>query len=386
MTLYSAGTLGLVNGSTGVTGTGTAWVGVLRPGWLLMIPGKPPVLVQSVQAAGSLTLARPYQGTTRTGVAYDAVATRGELAAFLSQLQTVLMSMQATIDGPGAGKFADGTAATPGLRFAADEDSGLRRKAPNRLALVTGGADRLEIDNSGATLTGLLTGTAVMQSQTDATPGRLMKTGSFGFGGLLPLLLDFSVVDQSIIPGFTPMTWRSAVRAAQPVSIADRSSTCDAPRPGARPSCSWSRAPPPPRLWPAWHIPARAATALGRPGSAAGWPAAAAMPAGGTCGLPDGTQTCTGLVTLACSGVAGILTAIWTYPAAFSAPPVTSFISRTSGGDYTNVGLRGMGARVVYPGTLTAVLNQYSAPGASGTWDGTSQIANVSVIATGRWY
>ncbi|MBE2275637.1 MAG: hypothetical protein IAE87_05005, partial [Rhodobacteraceae bacterium] len=81
----------------------------------------------------------------------------------------------------------------------------------------------------------------------------------------------------------------------------------------------------------------------------------------------DGTQTCTGLVTLACSGVAGILTAIWTYPAAFSAPPTTSFISRTSGSDYTNVGLRGMGDRVVYPGTLTAVLNQYSAPGASGT-------------------
>ncbi len=100
----------------------------------------------------------------------------------------------------------------------------------------------------------------------------------------------------------------------------------------------------------------------------------------------DGTQICTGLVTLAYSGVAGILTVIWTYPATFAAAPVTSFVSRTSGGDYTNVNIRDMGARVVFPGTLTAVLNQYSAPGATGTWDSTSQITNVAVTATGRWY
>jgi hypothetical protein len=101
----------------------------------------------------------------------------------------------------------------------------------------------------------------------------------------------------------------------------------------------------------------------------------------------DGTQICTGLVTLAYSGLAGILTVIWTYPAAFSTASAVNFIPRTSGApDYTNVNIRDMGARVVFPGTLTAVLNQYSAPGATGIWDGTSQITNVAVTATGQWY
>lgn len=101
----------------------------------------------------------------------------------------------------------------------------------------------------------------------------------------------------------------------------------------------------------------------------------------------DGTQICTGLVTLAYSGVAGILSVIWTYPATFSTAPAVNFIPRTAGSpDYTNVNISDMGARVVFPGTLTAVLNQYSAPGATGTWDGTSQITNVAVTATGQWY
>src|SRR5690606_7781842 len=130
-----------------------------------------------------LTLARPYQGSTRSGVVYNAIATRGEMTTFLTQLQTVLTAMQGTIDGAGAGKFADGTMAIPGQRFASDEDTGIRRKAANVMAMVTGGADRLAVTNAGAALTGLLTGTAVTQSATDTTAGRLLKVGDHGVGG-----------------------------------------------------------------------------------------------------------------------------------------------------------------------------------------------------------
>ncbi len=62
-----------------------------------------------------------------------------------------------------------------------DKDSGLRRKGANQLALVTG--------------------TAVQQSQTDTTAGRLLKTGAFGMGGLLPLLVNPNVTDNTIAPG-----------------------------------------------------------------------------------------------------------------------------------------------------------------------------------------
>ncbi len=185
--MYSTGTLSLTNGSTTVTGAGTAWVSALRPGWLVLIPSEAPLLVEAVNSDPSLPLARPYQGTTRAGVVYNAVPTRGELQTFVTQLQAVISGMQATIDGAGAGKFPDGSAALPGMRFSADEDSGLRRKAANALALVTGGADRLEITNAGAVLTGLLTGTAVMQSATDLTAGRLVRTGDYGLGTAMAL-------------------------------------------------------------------------------------------------------------------------------------------------------------------------------------------------------
>ncbi|RGP39050.1 hypothetical protein [Pseudotabrizicola alkalilacus] len=199
---YSTGTLTLTNGSAAVTGTGTAWVGGLRAGWILLIPGEGPLLIQSVASDTALTLARPYQGSTRSGAVYNALATRGEMTTFLTQLQTVLTAMQGTIDGAGAGKFADGTVAIPGLRFASDEDTGMRRSAANALALVTGGADRLVVTNSGAALTGLLTGTAVTQSVTDATAGRLMKVADFGLGGTgaSPAITLNSATAQGLFP------------------------------------------------------------------------------------------------------------------------------------------------------------------------------------------
>lgn len=50
-------------------------------------------------------------------------------------------------------------------------------------ALAFGGATRAQATGAGLTVTGLLSGTAVMQGLTDATPGRLMPVGAFGLGG-----------------------------------------------------------------------------------------------------------------------------------------------------------------------------------------------------------
>jgi hypothetical protein len=82
----------------------------------------------------------------------------------------------------GQGLFADGTAAAPGLRFSLDQNTGLRRAGADAMAAVTGGVDRLTVNNGGAILAGLLTGTAVTQSANDTTAGRLTKVGDFGIG------------------------------------------------------------------------------------------------------------------------------------------------------------------------------------------------------------
>ncbi|MBL4918875.1 hypothetical protein [Szabonella alba] len=95
---------------------------------------------------------------------------------------------QGYLDGPLARRFGDGTAALPGLAFLTDLDTGLRRPGANRAAIVTGGADRFEVNNAGAILNGLLSGTAVTQNPMDGTSGRLMKVGDFGLGAFGVLL------------------------------------------------------------------------------------------------------------------------------------------------------------------------------------------------------
>jgi len=52
----------------------------------------------------------------------------------------------------------------------------------------------------GAFITGAVTGNAVTQSNVDGTAGRLTKVGDYGMGGLLPLIGNCAVTDNSIVP------------------------------------------------------------------------------------------------------------------------------------------------------------------------------------------
>ena len=80
------------------------------------------------------------------------------------------------------GMFQDGTAALPSIRFETDPDTGFYRIAANTLGVSAGGSERARFTSSGMQVTGLISGTAVTQSITDSTTGRLMKVGDFGLG------------------------------------------------------------------------------------------------------------------------------------------------------------------------------------------------------------
>ncbi len=84
---------------------------------------------------------------------------------------------------PSGAALSDGSVAQPSLRFAADGDTGIARSGANDMSLIAGGTERFRVNASGGVLTGLLTGTAVMQTLSDATSGRLMPVGAFGLGG-----------------------------------------------------------------------------------------------------------------------------------------------------------------------------------------------------------
>ncbi len=82
-----------------------------------------------------------------------------------------------------------------------------------RAELGTTGSDALAIKVSAdgtawttalavAGATGLLTGAALTQTQTDTTAGRLMKVGDFGLGAVAPVPGNISVEDSTLAPGF----------------------------------------------------------------------------------------------------------------------------------------------------------------------------------------
>lgn len=198
-----AGTIAVTNGSGVVTGTGTGWNGKVQVGDAIHMPDGRVYEVVTVTSDTVIGIAPNYLGSTATGQAYRIQPTRGVLASYLATVQAWMAGQQGFIDGPLAGRFGDGTAALPGLAFAADLDTGMRRKGNNALALVTGGGDRFEVNNAGAILTGLLTGGAVTQSATDATAGRLLKVGDFGIGGgAVDLTGTTDLKDRNLASGF----------------------------------------------------------------------------------------------------------------------------------------------------------------------------------------
>jgi hypothetical protein len=100
-----------------------------------------------------------------------------------------------------------------------------------RAELGTTGSDDLAIKVSAdgtawttalsvAPATGLLTGAALTQTQTDTTPGRLLKVGDFGLGGTAPLAGNIAVEDNTIAPGF--LTYNTAAGSSGGPAGVDR--------------------------------------------------------------------------------------------------------------------------------------------------------------------
>ncbi|MVX50497.1 hypothetical protein GQF56_22030 [Rhodobacter sphaeroides] len=62
-------------------------------------------------------------------------------------------------------------------------NTGFFLAAENELGVSCQGTERARFTPSGMQLQGLMTGTAVTQSDLDTTPGRLLKVGDYGLGG-----------------------------------------------------------------------------------------------------------------------------------------------------------------------------------------------------------
>lgn len=149
MSWYKTGTVAINNGSTTVTGTGTAWVDNVDVGEGILLPDGRTYEITGVVSNTSLTIGRAYLGSNTSGQAYEIQPFRGRIAGLTARANSLLDTFQAVRDGIGAGLFPDGSAATPAFRFASDQDTGIYRAGNNLLGISTGGVGRVFVDANG---------------------------------------------------------------------------------------------------------------------------------------------------------------------------------------------------------------------------------------------
>jgi hypothetical protein len=288
-----------------------------------------------------------------------------------------------------------GSPAAPSVAFAADADTGLFSIADNSLGLATGGVQRARVHNGGLEVTGAITGTAVTQTASDATAGRLMKVGDAGLLG--------------IAPSFGAGTTWASVTQSQMISCASNANQpTDKPLPTqATPYVGWhlmsgalrwgeivqeTAGSYPWRIWARtsnagvtqdWDLLFSRKSVLGAVSQTSGVPTGGLIERGSNANgeyvrFADGTQICTRTVTASALAIgtaflggfrsAGVS---WAFPASFVAAPV-------------------MAGTALLNSSLTPV---FDAPTVSGViWSAvafTSQAAadrTVTLTVLGRWF
>lgn len=172
MASYDTGTVSVTGGSATVTGSGTAFVANVQPGWLFIGPDGFPISVAAVVSDTSITLSRNYQGSTASGQSYEIVPTTSLTLDLVATVQALITDYGDIHDTIGQARVPAGD----DLVAEDDLDTGLGWTGTNQLSLLAGGTARLTVTGNTAS------GTVVQSSLTDTTVGRLMKNGAFGWG------------------------------------------------------------------------------------------------------------------------------------------------------------------------------------------------------------
>lgn len=145
---YRAGTVTVTNGSTAVTGSGTAWIGSVQVGDAIRLPDGRAYEIAGIASDTALTLAQGYLGSSASGQAYAVQPTRGVLASLVAGVQALIAQVQGYVDGALAGRFGNGSAASPSVSFASDTDTGIWRIAANVLGIGTNGVERVRVGDA----------------------------------------------------------------------------------------------------------------------------------------------------------------------------------------------------------------------------------------------
>lgn len=238
----------------------------------------------------------------------------------------------------GGANVPPGTALAPALSFVDDPDTGLFRSANNQIGVSAGGVLRARFGTNELRVDVPLTGTAVTQSVTDTTAGRVTRVGDFGVGLNDGTLAEATDMDAHRISGF--FRWSSATigrpgTAAGVFLHLTRLAATEHIQLGFGANDRtfrrrWSSG-----VWSSWVEMLDQASMLGPVSQVAGVPTGAVIERGSNANgdftrFADGTQICWRQgPTLACQTAQGALfmnTTLqsWTFPAAFAAASLPS--------------------------------------------------------------
>lgn len=196
MAWYATGTISVTNGSTSVTGSGTQFITGAQVGEGLLENGQL-YEIQSIESATSLTLAKTYLGATQSGLNYEIVPTQSLVADLANNVSSLIGDFQSVVDNAGAGKFSDGTVATPGISFTQDQNNGLYRIGADNWGLVAGGVKVVDVTSTGIDVAGTATmGGLTVRAPSGDTPVNITTTTSGSFLGF---------TDTNTISGRSPL-------------------------------------------------------------------------------------------------------------------------------------------------------------------------------------
>lgn len=183
MTWYKTGNVNVTNNSATVTGVGTAFVANVQPGEEFRLAGgQRGYEITAVVSDTQLTIDPPYMDSSQNGAAYRVVPVRGFPSRAYEALAEAIAQWDAHRDGPLAGLFEDGALGDSGMGFATAPGTGWFRDTSGNLVGQRNGSTKTRHLSGGLEVTGQLTGSAVQSGWLDATLGRLLKPGAFGWG------------------------------------------------------------------------------------------------------------------------------------------------------------------------------------------------------------
>ena len=253
----------------------------------------------------------------------------------------------------------------------------------------------------GAVVTGSITGTAITQSTTDATAGRLLRVGDFGLGSAAcPIITDFTVElaaglyrysEDTVVGGPDSVSyWSSAIVTRQQDGgtsvLAIRRAVGAAPklwighRAGATGALAWTE------IYHQKNI-------LGTVSQSAGVPTGAVIERGANANgeyakFADGTLICTASGRTLAYSTADLINYTWTFPAPCvvgSFPVVSAALSPLTA-DYAGLARRDLCAFAQSAGTAGAVVSFTRPSGATRAFIAGDAAANVRLVVTGRWF